>query len=259
MWQIATELPFMVKLARRTRTRAPLILVVIVVVTAAVVYGVESARNPPTPATGPPIGHGKWKLVFDSEFNGTQLNRTVWNPHDGWSGQNNVTDHLVNVDVKNGHVILSLASPSSGAAIATNHFRMRVGEYAEARIKFAGDGRTIYNWPAWWASGPNWPAGGENDIAEGFGSLTVNYHSPSVTRLLGPVPGDWAGRFHTYGLYRGRLYSRVYWDGKLVRSYRTADDGQPETLVLTIGAANQIKTGPAGAMIVDFVRVWAPG
>lgn len=250
----------MVTYARRTRARAPLILVLVLVIAAvAVVFALERGGGSPPPAGAPPIGHGHWKRVFDSEFNGNQLNRTVWNPHDGWAGQNNVTDHLTNVVVRNGHAILTLAAPNSGAAIATNFFRLRVGEYAEARIKFAGKGTEIYNWPAWWASGPNWPAGGENDIAEGFGSLTVNYHSPSVTRLMGPVPGDWAGRFHTYGLYRGRFVSRVYWDGKLVRTYKTADDGRPEMLVLTLGAANQIKTGPAGAMVVDYVRVWARG
>ena len=30
--------------------------------------------------------------------------------------------------------------------------------------------QTIYNWPAWWVSGPSWPAAGENDIADGLGS-----------------------------------------------------------------------------------------
>ncbi len=239
------------------RTRATLILVLILLAAAGAAYGLDTAGHGQTPS-GPLGIPGKWRLVFDSEFDGHQLNRNVWSAHNGWANQNSVTDHLSNVRVADGHAVLTLASPGSGAAIATRSFGLKVGEYAEARIEFPGNGSTIYNWPAWWTSGPNWPTGGENDIAEGFGSLTVNYHSPSATHLLGPVPGQWAGAFHTYGIYRGRFYSRVYWDGRLVRTYRTDDNGQPQTLLLTLGAGNQIKTGPAGAMIVDYVRVWAP-
>ncbi|MGH2862139.1 MAG: hypothetical protein ACRDLT_11640 [Solirubrobacteraceae bacterium] len=51
-------------------------------------------------------------------------------------------------------MILPLASDSSGAELGTRHFSLRVGEFAEARIRFAGSGETIYNWPAWWLSGP---------------------------------------------------------------------------------------------------------
>jgi hypothetical protein len=213
-----------------------------------------------TPSAGPaPLGvSGNWKLVFDDEFNGTSLDRGVWNTHDGWRDQNAVTDHAGNIAVRDGHLILTLASASSGAEVGTNDFSLAVGDFAQARIDFPGQGSTIYDWPAFWASGPDWPAGGENDIAEGFGALTVNYHSPNVTHLTGPVAGDWAGGFHVYGIYRGRYYSKVYWDGKLVRTYGTDDNGQPETLLLTIGAGNHVVTGAAGAMIVDYVRVWAP-
>jgi hypothetical protein len=160
--------------------------------------------------------------------------------------------------VAGGDAILTLASSTSGAEIGTNTYVLAVGDYAEARIEFAGSGTSIYDWPAWWASGPNWPAAGENDIAEGLGTLTVNYHSPTGAHNQGTVPGDWAGSFHTYGIYRGASYSDVYWDGKLVKSYATDDNGQPEELILTMGAANTLEFGLAGQMLVDYVRVWAP-
>lgn len=239
--------------------RATLIVGLVLIAAASAALGVNAATNAPGSAAAPsPALPGSWKLVFDSEFNGNQLNRSVWNAHNGWNNQNRVTDHLGNVAVRNGHVILTLASQSSGAAIATRHFRLKVGEYAEARIDFAGTDHTTYNWPAWWASGPDWPYGGENDIAEGFGALTINYHSPSVTHSLGPIRGSWAGGFQTYGIYRGRFFSRVYWGGRLLETYRTDDDGEPQVLLLTLGAGNTIRTGAAGAMVVDFVRVWAP-
>ena len=240
------------------RIRVTLIFSAIVAAVAGLVVSISTTtgghRHIP-----PPLGvPGHWKLVFDSEFNGSTLDRGVWNEHDGWTNQNNVTDYGANVVVKDGHAILMLSSPSAGAEISTWSYRLNVGDYAQARIQFAGSGSTIYNWPAWWTSGPDWPTGGENDIAEGFGNLSVNYHSPSLTERSGPIGGNWAGGFHTYGVYRGRFYSRVYWDGRVIRTYRTADDGQPQTLLLTLGAGNQVRTGPSGAMVVDYVRAWAP-
>jgi beta-glucanase (GH16 family) len=206
-----------------------------------------------------PLGQpGQWRLVFDDEFSGSSLNLASWNPHEGWTNQNDVTDQVSNVTVRGGDAILRLASRTSGAAIETNRFALKVGEYAEARVRFSGDGRTIYNWPAWWISGPNWPAAGENDVAEGLGSLTVNYHSPAGAYETGSVTGLWSRGFHTYGIYRGRFYSRVYWDGTLVRTYRTHDNGEPQNLIFTIGAANTIRTGAAGEMLVDYVRAWEP-
>jgi hypothetical protein len=225
--------------------------------TAVAVTSAPSTTTTPVKHAPAPLGvRGPWKLVFSESFDGSSLNRNVWNAHDGWTNQNAVTDALGNVRLSDGHAILTLASGSSGAELGTRHFSLKVGDFAEARIRFAGDGHTIYNWPAFWASGPDWPQGGENDIAEGFGALTINYHSPALVEHSGAIPGRWAGRFHVYGIYRGRTYSSVYWDGKLVRAYRTDDNGQPETLLLTLGAGDEIRTGAAGAMIVDYVRAW---
>ena len=200
--------------------------------------------------------------VFDDEFNGNALNQDTWDARDGWTGQNNVTAQLSNVSVGGGDLVMQLASADSGAEIATNNFSLAVGEYAEARIKFAGNGSRIDNWPAWWTSGPNWPADGEHDIAEGVGgSLTINYHGSAGTLNTGSVRGVWSGGFHTYGIYRGVLYSRVFWDGRLVRTYRTDDDGAPEMLLFTMGYGGNgstAYTGASGEMVVDYVRAWAP-
>jgi beta-glucanase (GH16 family) len=265
----------MVKDTRRRTTQVVAGLIVVLLTGAAVAVGITvigsghhrptptpsqpTTPSPPNTQTSGPLGvPGHWKLVFDDEFDGNSLNRNVWNAHNGWSNQNAVTDKLGNVAVKDGHAVLRLASPHSGAEIGTRNFGLKIGEFAQARIDFAGSGTTIYNWPAFWTSGPSWPKGGENDVAEGFGALTVNYHSPKVTDDSGPIPGVYAGAFHVYGIYRGPNYTRVYWDGKIVRAYTTHDDGQPQTLLLTLGAANHLMTGAAGAMVVDYVRAWAP-
>jgi beta-glucanase (GH16 family) len=219
----------------------------------------SATTTTPVTRTPQPLGApGRWRLVFRSEFNGNSLDQAVWNAHNGWTDQNGVADSLANVTVDQGHAVLTLASAQSGAEIGTNSFRLKIGEFAQARIDFAGHGATIYNWPAFWTSGPDWPHGGENDIAEGFGALTVNYHSPTVTHMSGRIPGVYAGAFHVYGIYRGPDYTRVYWDGKVVGAYKTYDDGRPQTLLLTLGAGNHVVTGAAGAMIVDYVRAWAP-
>jgi hypothetical protein len=236
---------------------------VLIVAAAAVLATAAAALAAPQSARGRgprgPHGlHGRWRLVFDDEFSGRSLNQSVWNAHIGWTNQNHVTDSLSNLSVRDGHLVMWLASPASGSEIETNRFGLHVGEYAEARIEFSGDGQTVFNWPAWWISGPDWPAAGENDIAEGLGDLTINYHYPGGSLETGSVQGTWAGHFHTYGIYRGRFYSRVYWDGRLVRTYRTDDNGLPETLWLTMGAANVLRTGASGEMTVDYVRAWAP-
>lgn len=197
--------------------------------------------------------------MFDDEFSGSAINTGVWSTHDGWTNQNNVTDYASNVTESGGNAILTLASSSSGAAIETNQNVFAVGDFAEARVDFAGSGTSIYNWPAWWVSGPNWPAAGENDVAEGLGTLTVNYHSPSGAHNQGTVPGTWSNAFHTYGIYRGPNYCDVYWDGQLVKQYTTDDNGQAQALIFTMGAGNTLQFGASGEMKVDYVRVWAAG
>lgn len=210
-----------------------------------------------TTTTPQPRGvSGSWTLLFDDEFNGTSINTNSWSTHNGWTNQNNVTDYSSNISEFGGDAILTLASRYAGAAIETTKATLGVGDFAEARIDFAGSGTSVYNWPAWWASGPNWPAAGENDIAEGLGTLTVNYHSPTGAHNQGTVAGTWAGGFHTYGIYRTATKCYVYWDGKLVKSYPTSDNGAGENLILTTGAANTLQFGTAGRMIVDYVRLW---
>jgi hypothetical protein len=222
-----------------------------------------------TPATStnstvvPSGPSGNWSMVFDDEFNGTSLSSSTWDNHNGYSNQNNVTDSSKNLSVANGDLTLSLSSANSGASLETTGAALNVGDYAEARINFAGNGKTIYNWPAFWAAGPGWPASGEQDIFEGLGSATVNYHYAvnGNNTQAGPfnIPGTWSNGFHTYGIYRGTNYCNVYWDGQLVKTYPTDDNGNPEYLILEMGAANTLQFGNQGQMVVDYVREWHQG
>ena len=216
-------------------------------------------------SSGPqPLGvAGTWTLAFSDEFNGASLDLSKWSTVDGWQ-MNGVTTRASNVAVSGGNLVLTLASSTSGAEICSGSecgagagaFHVNVGNYAEARVYFPGSGTTIYNWPAWWISGPSWPSAGEHDIAEGLGQLTVNYHSPSGAHNQGGVPGTWSNAFHVYGVHRKATSADVYWDGVLVKSYRTDDNGQGQSLIFNIGEGSSHVYGAASRMLVDYVRVW---
>ncbi len=180
---------------------------------------------------------------------------------------NHVTAHASNVQVTGGELLLTLASSRSGALLSSNPQEVRgpgsgydlpVGGFTEARVYFPGRGSTIYNWPAWWVSGPRWPAGGESDIAEGLGPLTVNYHSRSGAHNQGTVPGIWSNAYHLYGMHRKAHSVDVYWDGMLVKSYATDDNGAPQALLLNVGSSSSHEAayGVASRMKVDYVRVF---
>lgn len=230
-----------------------------------------TATAEPAPATAPqPMGPpGTWTQVFGDEFDGTSLDLTKWSASEGWT-VNNVTCRSANTTIADGVATLKLSSTSEGAQIITDasgkvvgshDYQAPVGSYAEARIWFPGDDATqpIYNWPAWWTNGDPWPAAGEHDVAEGYnGTLSVNYHSPSGSHNQGTVPGDWNNAFHTYGVHRKTTSADVYWDGVLIASYPTDDNGGPHWLRINVGRSTSRTpvVGDAGAVRVDWVRVW---
>jgi hypothetical protein len=208
---------------------------------------------------GPP---GSWVLTFEDTFPGTVLNTTYWII--GTGTVNNVLCFASNVIVNNG-LSLQLANSNSGAEIYTNDpYNLPVGSVAEAMIYFPGSGGgstdVIYNWPAWWVSGPNWPYAGEIDIAEGLGNLTVNYHGPgSSSYNTGTVAGNWSNAWHTYTLRRNKTSFDVWYDGVLVRSNEpTGDNGVAQNMILNVGNANTPVYGSGSLVKVAYVRQWAP-
>jgi hypothetical protein len=207
---------------------------------------------------------GSWKLVFDDEFNAPESWGSVWSQMRGnhWT-MNNVSTDIANVSVGGGAMSLRLASSSVGGYAATcsndggGGFTMGYG-YAEARIQLPMSGNQIVGWPAWWIVGPNWPAGGEADILEGLGGhATSNYHSSNGTDNSNSIPGNWYdGAWHTYGVDRQPGQNTIYWDGNVVRTYKTYDNGTPQCLILNIGSG-QGPTINGATMNVDYVRVWS--
>ncbi|GGH95602.1 family 16 glycosylhydrolase [Arthrobacter liuii] len=234
--------------------------------------GVAAAVVASSASISTPLGvPGNWSLLFEDNFD--TLNRSVWTPY--WfkdcagSMVNKVLTCSSNVSVTGGELTLQMSGPDKGALVATNpsdgvagHVGASFGlGFYEARILFPGTcGTTIHNWPAWWTTGQSWPAHGENDIAEPLsGTMHSNYHSPSKNTTAS-IPGCWAGQFHTYGLHRKAGRNDVYFDGALVQSYATLDGAVPHYLVINVGywSGSQV-SGPAGAVRVDYVRVWRQG
>lgn len=223
-----------------------------------------------TSAEPKPLGvPGTWTLAFDDEFNGTSLDTTKWVNLDNGT-MNGVTTRAANVSVSGGNAILTLSDSANGAEIVTNpyggqpqQYMLQVGHYAEARVYFPGNGTNLYNWPAWWTSGPNWPSSGEHDIAEVLegGKLTVNYHwgvYPAHSSLRGYTGSGatWGNAWHVFGVHRQATSADVYWDGVKVASYATNDNGNPQSLILNIGKSGNAMYGAAGALRVDYVRAW---
>ena len=230
---------------------------------------------PPVTSGYQPLGvAGDWGLSFTDDFN--ELNTAVWTPY--WftpsSQMNNVVTDPANVSIENGQLVLKLSEGGRGALVSSNPkdgvaghtgFEFNYG-YVEARIFLPGNASTLYNWPAFWTTGQQWPLTGECDIAEvtGWdpaGSLTSNYHysnnGAAAQKNSGAIPGNWGGGWHTYGIHRTPTLNKVYYDGKLVWSYAPNDGGAPHYLVINVGAsvAHNL-VGDASKVRVDYVRYW---
>ena len=220
---------------------------------------------------GDPLGRA-WTEVFDDEFNGTSIDKSRWVALNGW-GNNNVTSNAKNCSESGGNLILALPGDGTGCDLyssqkdgaGANAHDLLVGDYLEARIWFPGPGSsptsTLDNWPAFWAydGSGNWLAG-ENDIAEALGHMEFNYHSTGQNSTASP-PGNWGNSWHVYGIYRSATQVQVFYDGVLVETLATSDNGGPESIMFTSGVTDACcgapaVYGPAGNVLVDWVREW---
>jgi hypothetical protein len=212
-----------------------------------------------------------WAIIFDDEFPGTSLNTSNWTVASGntWSASG-MYSYASNIYMQDPGLALEAASSSSGVQIQTNYF-LSVGDCCEAKIWFPGPpigtpGQQIYNWPAWWMAGEDWPANGEIDIAEGLGdgssgTLTINYHDSSGN-YNGPNPGpsgNWSNSWHTYGVIRNSTSFTAYYDGVAVYTHATGDEGGDMALLLDISSGEyggEPLYGTSSQMQVEYVRAW---
>jgi beta-glucanase (GH16 family) len=193
----------------------------------------------------PPPPPTNWRLVWQDEFDGPNIDESKWVyevQRPGWVNnelQNYTYRRWENARIENGALVIEARRDFFG------------GEYSSARLKTQGRVSWTYGrvearlqvpngwgtWPAFWMMPDNqsrgWPACGEIDIMEHVGydenrihstthSLRYNWRSPNQRTGSTFVPGATSG-FHVYAVewYPDRIDAFV--DG--VRYFTSPNDG----------------------------------
>jgi beta-glucanase (GH16 family) len=166
-----------------------------------------------------------YHLVWSDEFNGTNVDTSVWHFETGASGWGNHEQEYyqpANATVENGNLVITAKKDNSGthpytsARMKTQGSRAFVYGKLEARMKLpVGLGL----WPAFWMLGADvdtvpWPRSGEIDIMEHINTDSIIYgtmhwfngkHVQSGGHLASS-PAEW----HVYG---------IEWDADSIRWY----------------------------------------
>lgn len=246
---------------------------------------------PPRPAAV----RSAWRLTFSDDFD--RLDPARWNFGDNTFMRTNHVENVfraANVSVAHGRLRLAARREADGtitsglvmtSSVIGGRVTFKFGRgYIETRARFpAANGA----WPAIWlnypgdGSTPGWPAGGEVDVAELYGTRpTVAYsnlhwaengrheQSGNLAHPVGSI-----AQWHIYGLgvHRDRL--DFFYDGVRVRTIRATTLGQrlalgyPHSIILNLavggGGAQDKGYVPGTAALpfaaqFDYVRVWQP-
>lgn len=238
--------------------------------------------NQPQPGAALP-GKGKWQLIFQDEFIGTELDFSIWNTCYPWldnggctnSGNNELEWYQPDdVFVENGLLKLQAQKRtingfpySSGMISSHEKFDFTYG-YIEARLKVpVGKGL----WPAFWLlpSSREWPP--EIDIHEILGHttstvhLTLHYKQPGFPHLssgssyIGP---DFSADFHTFAVLWEPQGITWYVDG--VERYFVENDipAQSMYIIANLAVGGDWPGSPdentpfPSTYDIDYIRVW---
>src|SRR5215469_11035786 len=241
--------------------------------------GAEAAQAEPMPAGVP----GTWKLKFDEEFNSTGVETSVWTK--GWQNEGisgpmskQCINSLLTSQPGDGYLHLAVnlehhecggySNEYTGALVESNPADGVAGHggftysygYVEWRAYVAGpEGGALPDWPGLWSLPENHET--EIDTMEGLGG-EANFHfhhffSPEE-HVGNPVPGGYAGRWHTYGVDWEPNVVTFYYDGNVVGQINSAYiNSTPQYLVMDM-VPPEVKRGSGSVdeMKVDYVRVW---
>lgn len=201
-----------------------------------------------------------FKIDWQDEFNGTELNRKYWTPQVGngsmygiWEWGNNEKEFYKedNISVSDGTLKINAKYEPGAGTVNSVTYNFSSGRlntaslveigygYVEARIKMPSAAGI---WPAFWMLGTNgktWPACGEIDILEAFNTrdtLQSTIHYPALDgsdmylykQRNDLKKTDW----HTFGCYRDGEIIAFYIDRELLVSYTTADNATGKRSVL---------------------------
>ena len=164
-----------------------------------------------------------YQLVWSEEFNGPELDLSVWNIETGGNGWGNqekqfYTGRPENLRIENGHLVIEALKETyqsngyTSARINTRDKKSFKYGRIEARISVPNGKGT---WPAFWMLGANfatarWPLCGEIDIMEHTGSQpTTVVHAVHTADKNGSRGNNWSfkktvpdieNNFHTYAI-----------------------------------------------------------
>jgi hypothetical protein len=247
-----------------TRTTPPVTTTTtppVTTITGAVVPDAPSSLGAPT------------HVILDEEFNTGSLNTSRWSPNWFVNGatQNGTVMESSNVSVGAKGLNLKLNSNRTGALVSSNpnggagtgfQVAPTAGHpvYVEYTATLPSSGSAIANWPGLWLTGQSWPATGEIDVMEGFGSSQFHIeYGPAGTTFgqlgfanPGGVGGTTAGT-HTYGVLWSTTGVTFVYNGVVVGSETAALSG-PMYLVMenSLGSPSVLNA----TMTVRDVRVW---
>lgn len=254
----------------------------------------------PTPVPGPPAGSnvrpygdhaGKnWPLVFRDEFDGSSLNRSIWNDA-VWYGDNSGVAHTQqNYSVANSCLnIWPYRGPGGrymNRTIDTDGKYYQKFGYFEARMKL-NNGRGC--WPAFWLFGHYGNMRPEIDIMEAYpggtngvwGSNRYPFKPTSYAGTIWRTEGDQVGQkvhwtpntmldegFHIYACLWEADGITFLFDGRPIREkFYTTAFNQWSGLYLMFdlwfgsasGTPNTAETpeGPGNSFSIDYIRCWA--
>jgi beta-glucanase (GH16 family) len=244
------------------------------------------SSNPSSSSSSPPArgGTGRWRLVFDDEFNGSALDLAKWQPNWLGTGPEAVTPPVTRYDlncvspddVSEANGMLDLAavartcttasgrtySYASGLVNTKRTFTFTYG-YLAARIYVptSPNGRPA-NYAAFWANGlGHWPLSGELDIMEvlsGCGpGVAFHFHAGFQTPGACAPKEDSSG-WHVFGADWQPGVITFYIDGRQVGEVRQGVTSKPMYLILN-NSVNPVYGGPPYTpthLLVDYVRLW---
>lgn len=213
-----------------------------------------------TVRTAAPTVRKEYKLVWSDEFDGTELDRTVWDYQLGGGGFGNqekqyYTDRPENVRVEEGCLVIEARkeqyennSYTSGRINSKNRKAFAYGKF-EARLQLAKGTGT---WSAYWMMGNNydiyrWPACGEIDIMEHVGKEpTMISHALHTSEANGTNGRNWNSRKYIDGIEEGFHTYTFVWE-------KDWDNGDDLLQFLVDGEVTAQRYQPHGA--TDY-KVW---
>jgi beta-glucanase (GH16 family) len=258
-------------------------------------FGVSCSSFQATVSPTPVVVPEGWRLAWQDEFDGKEIDTKNWTYDLGGGGWGNgesqvYTNRPENARLENGLLVIEARKePNDKGGFEFTSARLKTQglqtfQYGriEARIKVpAGAGL----WPAFWMLGSNitqvsWPDCGEIDIMEYVGKepdvILGTLHGPGYSGALGMTKWNRqtyniAEDFHTYAIEWDAAQISWFYDGEKYHTVTREDVGerawpfdQPFFIILNLavggtlgGLVNPNTVFPAQYMI-DYVRVFQP-